>query len=150
MVIDEGHNTGNVAATVNHFVQQLSIQHKWIVTGTPTSNILGLQLGRTTNEESEELDLVYPDSDSDSDSPADMSSSQDEAPYVRVWANYDRHNLRKLGTMIGNFLAVPQFHTDSKNFQHHVSRPLCARRGPQPGAINVLSQVMQMVMVRHR
>lgn len=146
MVIDEGHTTSNVAATINYFVRQLSIQHKWIVTGTPTSNILGLQLGRTIDEE--ELNLDYPDPDL----PVAMSPSQNEGSHRRIWGNYDRDNLRKLATMIGDFLAVPQFRAtgDSDCFKLHVSEPLCDRHGPQPGAINVLSQVMQMVMVRHR
>ncbi|KAF8447641.1 P-loop containing nucleoside triphosphate hydrolase protein [Boletus edulis BED1] len=145
LVIDEGHIAGNTAATINYFVQELSIQHKWIVTGTPTSNLLGLQLGRTTDEE--DFDLVYPDSDS----PEDMSSTQDEGHRdMRIWGSYDRQNLRKLGTMIGDFLSVPQFRTDTKCFKHHVSTLLCDQRGPRPGAIDVLTQVMQMVMVRHR
>lgn len=149
MVVDEGHTTSNVATTINYFVQQLSIQHKWIVTGTPTSNILGLQLGRTTDEEESNPD--YPDPDL----PVAMSPSQDcqgEVSHRRIWGDYDRGNLRSLAKMIGNFLAVPQFRaaSDPRCFKLHVLEPLCGRRGPRPGAINVLSQVMQMVMVRHR
>ncbi|KAG6376419.1 hypothetical protein JVT61DRAFT_2406 [Boletus reticuloceps] len=145
LVIDEGHIAGNTAAIINYFVQELSIQHKWIVTGTPTSNLLGLQLGRTTDEE--DFDLVYPDSDS----PEDMSSTQDEGHHsMRIWGSYDRQNLRKLGTMIGDFLSVPQFRAGTKCFKHHVSTLLCDHRGPRPGAIDVLTQIMQMVMVRHR
>lgn len=142
-------------ATINCFVRQLSIQHKWIVTGTPTSNILGLQLGRTIDGQdvdeaddyvdSDELVLSYPHG-----SPVPMSPDSDDEPHVRIWGSYDRDNLRKLGTMIGDFLAVPQFDPQWKSFRDHVSRPLSNRYGPLPGAINVLTQVMQMVMVRHR
>ncbi|KAG8217792.1 hypothetical protein J3R82DRAFT_5955 [Butyriboletus roseoflavus] len=153
LVIDEGHIAGNITATINYFVRQLSIQHKWIVTGTPTSNILGLNLGRTIDEQESDrhVDLVetvldYPHFGS----PTTTSPSQDDGHYMRVWGSYDSLNLRKLGTMIGDFLAVPPFHTDPKCFTVHVSTLLCDRRGPRPGAIDVLSQVMQMVMVRHR
>jgi hypothetical protein len=158
LVIDEGHISGNVAATVNHFVNQLSIERKWVVTGTPTSNILGLSLGRASDEREEDfLDEV--DSQNEIDvslpvSPAANSSSlpviDGEGSNIRIWGRYDSHNLRKLGTMIGAFLAVPSFHADPKIFGLHVSTPLCNPRGPRPGAIEVLSQVMQMVMVRHR
>lgn len=151
LVIDEGHTAGNGTATINYFVQELSIQHKWIMTGTPTSNILGLQLGRATDEQDLDLDLAYPD-------------SEDEGGPMRIWGNYDRRNLHKLAVMIGKFLAVPQFHTVPRSaavthtdpskrrdpFTFHVSNPLCDQRGPRPGAISVLNQVMQMVMVRHR
>ncbi|KAH0827105.1 hypothetical protein J3R83DRAFT_4791 [Lanmaoa asiatica] len=153
LVIDEGHIAGNMAATINHFVRQLSIQHKWIVTGTPTSNILGLKLGRTTDDQESDnyVDSVESDLDySHSGSPMATPPSQDDGYHVRIWSSYDRLNLRKLGAMIGDFLAVPQFRTDPKSFTVHVSTPLCDRRGPQPGAIDILSQVMQMVMVRHR
>lgn len=152
LVIDEGHTASNVAATINHFARQLSIQHKWIVTGTPTSNILGLQLGRTTDEyEPDHHDSAESvPSYSRSGSPVPMSSGQDDGPYVRIWGSYDSHNLRKLGIMIGDFLAIPQFRNKPKHFTSHVSAPLCNRHGPRPGAIEVLTQVMQMVMVRHR
>lgn len=144
LVIDEGHITGNMAATINYFSRKLSIQHRWIVTGTPTSNILGLQLGRTTDEQESELELPRPSS------LVATSPSQVDGSHMRIWGDYDRLNLRKLGTMIGDFLAVPQFDTDSESFGFHVSTPLCDQRGPRPGAIDVLSRVMQMVMVRHR
>ncbi|KAG9318758.1 P-loop containing nucleoside triphosphate hydrolase protein [Chiua virens] len=152
LVIDEGHIASNMTAAINTFVRELSIQHKWIVTGTPTSNILGLQLGRTTNEQECENQVDSADSvlDPDSTSPNPASPTQDDECRVRIWGNYDALNLRKLGAMIGDFLAVPQFHTDSKAFAVHVSAPLCDKRGPRPGAIGVLSQAMEMVMVRHR
>ncbi|KAF8844559.1 hypothetical protein BDN67DRAFT_1000237 [Paxillus ammoniavirescens] len=158
LVIDEGHISGNVAATINHFVSQLSIERKWVVTGTPTSNILGLSLGRASDEREEDfLDEVDSQNGIDVSLPvspvANPSSSpaiDGEGNNIRIWGRYDNHNLRKLGTMIGAFLAVPSFHADSKIFAHHVSTPLCKPRGPRPGAIEVLSQVMQMVMVRHR
>lgn len=149
LVIDEGHTASNVAATINHFVRQLSIQHKWIVTGTPTSNILGLQLGRTTDEHESDHDVdsveFIPH-----DSPMPTSPDLEDGAQVRIWSNYDSVNLRKLRTMIGDFLAVPRFHSDLKIFTEHVSTQLCNQRGPRPGAISILTQVMQMVMVRHR
>ncbi|KAH7889500.1 P-loop containing nucleoside triphosphate hydrolase protein [Phlebopus sp. FC_14] len=158
-VIDEGHVSGNVAASINHFVRELSIERKWIVTGTPTSNILGLSLGRTI-EEREDMDIVdydEPQSARDLSPLLQGSSASDsaqcsecEGSNIRVWGQHDGLNLRKLGTMISDFLTVPQFHTEPRTFRLHVSMPLCDRRGPRPGAITVLSQVMQMVMVRHR
>ncbi|KAF9246232.1 P-loop containing nucleoside triphosphate hydrolase protein [Melanogaster broomeanus] len=143
LVIDEGHTSGNIAATINYFARILTIERKWIVTGTPTSNILGLSLGRADGDQEEGF----------VDELATVSSStalDSEGSNQRIWGQYDSQNLRKLGTMIGDFLAVPQFHFDPKNFGLHISTPLCDPRGPRPGAIDVLSQVMQMVMVRHR
>ncbi|KAG1723687.1 hypothetical protein EDB19DRAFT_1762532 [Suillus lakei] len=157
LVIDEGHTSGNMAATLNYFVRELSIERKWIVTGTPTSNILGLSLGRKQDDDIENdigIDSSYllPIPTATDCSASDTSSISDGGAEntVRVWGTYDYVNLRKLGTMISDFLAVPQFHSDLKLFPNHVSAPLCDRRGPRVGAVKVLSQVMEMVMVRHR
>ncbi|KAG2131300.1 uncharacterized protein EDB93DRAFT_1178490 [Suillus bovinus] len=157
LVIDEGHTSGNTAAALNNFVRELSIERKWIVTGTPTSNILGLSLGRKQDEDIENgigIDNTYslpiPATTECSSSDSSSISDGDAENTVRVWGTYDYVNLRKLGAMISDFLAVPQFHSDLKLFGSHVSAPLCDRRGPRVGAVKVLSQVMEMVMVRHR
>ncbi|KAL4067811.1 P-loop containing nucleoside triphosphate hydrolase protein [Scleroderma citrinum] len=154
LIVDEGHISGNVSAIVNHFVRQLSFERKWIVTGTPTSNILGLNLGRES--EVHEMDVTISKSPNPSDTVLSSAPQEHtEAPVVketglRIWGRYDRDNLRKLGTMVRDFLAVPPFGANHQAFGLHVSSPLCDRRGPRPMAINILSQVMQMVMVRHR
>lgn len=158
LVIDEGHISGNTTGTLNCFVRELSIERKWIVTGTPTSNILGLSLGRKQDDDIENdigIDSTYslPIPATTDCSASDTSSISDggaENNIVRVWGKYDSTNLRKLGTMISDFLAVPQFHSDLKLFGSHVSAPLCDYRGPRLGAVKVLSQVMEMVMIRHR
>lgn len=157
-MIDEGHISGNTTGTLNCFVRELSIERKWIVTGTPTSNILGLSLGRKQDDDIENdigIDSTYslPIPATTDCSASDTSSISDggaENNIVRVWGKYDSTNLRKLGTMISDFLAVPQFHSDLKLFGSHVSAPLCDYRGPRLGAVKVLSQVMEMVMIRHR
>lgn len=152
LVVDEGHTAGNVSTVINHFVRQLSIERKWIVTGTPTSNILGLSLGRSGEEfNMGDTDCSEPQSPSGSFTSDEPSSSTNtEEPCTRIWSRYDGHNLRKLGTMISDFLAVPQFFADHNAFSFHVSSPLCHRCGPRPWAIEILGRVMQMVMVRHR
>ncbi|KAI6166829.1 P-loop containing nucleoside triphosphate hydrolase protein [Pisolithus thermaeus] len=149
LVVDEGHISGNVSATINYFVKQLSIERKWIVTGTPTSNMLGLSLGRTTEGQETDLSGLHNSgSNSDCNTPEPTPPSMDSS--IRIWGRYDSDNLRKLGTMITDFLAIPQFHTDRKSFGVLVSSPLCVRQGPQPFATNILSQVMRVVMIRHR
>lgn len=154
LVIDEGHTSGNTAATLNYFVRELSIERKWIVTGTPTSNILGLSLGRKQDDDLEndtDIDSTYSlPIPATMDCSASDTSSISDGGTEKVWGMYDYVNLRKLGTMISDFLSVPQFYSDLKLFGSHVSAPLCDRRGPRIGAVKVLSQVMEMVMIRHR
>ena len=52
--------------------------------------------------------------------------------------------------MISHFIALPQFTADSKLMSNSVVDPLLASKGPHPGAVQVLNQVMEMVMIRHR
>ncbi|KAG2108390.1 uncharacterized protein F5147DRAFT_652770 [Suillus discolor] len=130
---------------------KLSIERKWIVTGTPTSNILGLGLGRKQDEDIENdisIDSTYslpPMTDCSASATSSISDSS-MRNIVREWGTYDYVNLRKLGAMISDFLAVPQFDSDLKLSGSHVSSPLCDPHGPRVGAVKVLSQIMDMVM----
>ncbi|KAH6894963.1 SNF2 family N-terminal domain-containing protein [Coprinopsis sp. MPI-PUGE-AT-0042] len=185
LVIDEGHVSSSVSTVLTHFAKALSVERRWIVTGTPTTNLLGLGLGKRTMEESTIHQLeepVPPDEgfpmDVDShdtfmgagnaaaavepslqgqstgypmdefDNPSAIIPASSAQP--RIWNKYDREDLRKLGNMISNFIAMPQFASDSRMMTTHVTEPLLDPNGPRPGAISVLSQVMNTVMIRHR
>ncbi|KAH9484424.1 putative ATP-dependent helicase C23E6.02 [Psilocybe cubensis] len=187
LVIDEGHVSSSLSTHLVPFVQLLSVERRWIVTGTPTTNLLGLSLGSKSVEEMDVKisisDVMEKDEDptpsstrsstphrTDSDegmleSPSEadtnhssMSLSESAASPPssvqvtgsRVWNRYDREDLNKLSNMITYFIAVPQFNADKKLIPTHVIEPLLDPHGPRPGAIQVLNQVMEMVMIRHR
>ena len=85
---------------------------------------------------------------SGSASPASSSSSSHRS--ARVWSKNDRQDLNKLGAMISSFLQIPRFAADSKLFSSCVVAPVMDPAGPKPGSIQVLRQVMQSAMIRHR
>ncbi|KAF7364001.1 Helicase C-terminal domain-containing protein [Mycena sanguinolenta] len=153
-VIDEGHVSASFDSVLMHFARSLSVERRWIVTGTPTTNLLGLNLGKTINEDAavrqSEVNAVLlsrtPSEDFEIDDADDSAST-----VPRVWTkDGDAVDLMKLGNMISYFIGVPQFLANSKLFDSHVKAPLLDARGPRPGAVEVLMQLMSSVMFRHR
>lgn len=161
LVIDEGHVSASISTVLTPFTKLLSIERRWIVTGTPTTNLLGLSLGKKINEaqgqvedESNEFtvddELIRSQDSSENLSRASSSLPSDPEAPLRIWNKYDREDLNKLGKMITHFIAVPQFAADPKLVQTHIIEPLLDRCGPRFGAITVLTQVMEITMIRHR
>lgn len=167
LVIDEGHVSATSTTLLVPFVKMLSIERRWIVTGTPTSNLLGLDFGSHTPLVEEDADAMEVDDEPGSpvhessastppSSEEQQSSTPDPAAVVpdgvalgRIWTKTDREDLKKLGHMIGHFVGVAQFEHDRAMTTQFVD-PLLCPKGPQPGSIQVLTQVMEMVMIRHR
>lgn len=129
LVIDEGHVAAATSTNLTEFACVLSTERRWIVTGTPTTNLLGLGFGR--------------------DSDHTLVESGDCIKSIRLWTSKDREDVHKLSNMITHFLRVPHFAADPKLLKN-VSSPLFDPEGPRPGAIQVLTQVMNMVMIRHQ
>ena len=172
LVIDEGHVSATLSTTLVPFTKLLSVERRWIVTGTPTTNLLGLSFGTKSSEmgdsqldrtkaagnknvkdrEKEEVRAREMDEESDEMEADEMQTvnSSTSRESTRIWSKYDREDLNKLGNMIAHFIAVPQFHADPKLVASHVIEPLLDGTGPRPGSIQVLNQVMEMIMIRHR
>ncbi|KAI0695860.1 SNF2 family N-terminal domain-containing protein [Cerioporus squamosus] len=126
LVVDEGHNAAEKRTDYAMFTKLLSIERRWIVTGTPTTNLLGLNFGSGS-------DLHF-----------------DNDVRQRRWHRSEREDFRKLGTMFADFLMMMPFASNPKAFATYVKDPIFEREGPWPGQLQVLTQVMSSVMVRHR
>ena len=152
LVIDEGHVSATLSTTLVPFAKLLSVERRWIVTGTPTTNLLGLSFG-INSKEKEEFRAWEVDEESDEATEVNemlMVDSSTSRESTRIWSKYDREDLNKLGNMIAHFIAVPQFYADPRLVASHVIEPLLDGTGPRPGSIQVLNQVMEMIMIRHR
>lgn len=173
LIIDEGHVSATISSALLAFSKILSIERQWIVTGTPTTNLLGLSFGKKPREDgnmmddtgsSTEIDETIeglqtplesargsapPESGLDSldSSPAPPSSALSVA---RIWNRFDHEDVKKLITMITHFVGMPHFNANPNTVKTHINAALFDRLGPRPGAIQVLVQIMTMVMVRHR
>jgi hypothetical protein len=129
----------------------LSVERRWIVTGTPTTNLLGLSFGQSSEQLDDEFGPLAYDSESTPDtSDTEGTPSPVEGDKPRVWTNDDRRDLIKLSAIISHSLSFPKFKADSKAFKNLVATPLLEPTGPSPGAIQVFEQVMRTVMIRHR
>ncbi|KAJ7137908.1 P-loop containing nucleoside triphosphate hydrolase protein [Mycena epipterygia] len=149
LVIDEGHVSASLSTILTPFTKKLSVERRWIVSGTPTTNLLGLNLGKTTSAPPSEDG--EPPSRGRSESPeVNTPSVVDSPPVTRVWNRDDGEDLEKLGKMITHFVGVPQLLANPQLISTHIKEPLLDRRGPRTGAIDVLMQLMSSVMIRHR
>lgn len=147
LVRDEGHNAVSLSTNLNHFLLLLSAERRWIVTGTPTTNLLGLSLGKASDvAEEEDISSAFLPLSGDNDAArvSQLFTSK------RVWRSSDREDVRKLGSMMESFLCVQRFSADPRAFETLVAAPLFRRDGPLPGAVQVLTQVMAAFMIRHR
>lgn len=124
------------------------MERRWIVTGTPTTNLLGLDLGKKAIT----WDSGKSDSDDESETLVESESDPEEQSLIkrRIWNKYDREDLAKLDNMITHFIAAPHFIANTSLMRTHLRDPLMDKNGPRPGSLQVLRQVMEMIMIRHR
>lgn len=123
LIVDEGHNTANVTTNFNLVMSKMSVQHRWVMTGTPTPHLIG----SVTSDRC-------------------VQSAGSREADAREWIDEEEKDLKRLEKMIGESLRVEPFYSYKGLFEEQVIRPL--RRG-SVFATRVLSQVMEQVMVRH-
>jgi hypothetical protein len=157
LVIDEGHVAAAPFADVNLFAEKLNVERRWIVTGTPTTHLLGLSFGQTSVQHAPDEPSVNVDHDGDvsmdtvDNSMVVSDTSIDDDDYrPRRWTSSDAEDLRKLEHMLRDFLQVPDCAGRNDWFKNLVRAPLMGSPCPAPGAIEVLQQVMEAHFVRHR
>jgi SNF2-related domain len=129
LIVDEGHNTANVTTNFNFVMSKMSVQCRWVMTGTPTPHLIGsVTSGRSAQSaESQQAESL-------------------ETSEAREWIDEEEKDLKRMEKMIGESLRIEPFYSRKGLFEEQVIRPL--RRGSM-FATRVLSQVMQHVMVRH-
>ena len=94
-------------------------------------------------------ELQYPGLDPVEEDLSGDEESDDDDSRIRVWTHRDREDLKKLESLL-KFLGVPGFGGSSSHFRTRVIRRLRNSTGPLPGAIQVLTRIMESVMIRHR
>jgi len=119
----------------------------WIITGTPTTNLVGFGLAQT---------LSVPEFYSKEDADVPMSGVSTSA---NTSTREDRADLAKLESLVVSFLHLPQVtgKLGSHHFRQHIAAPFLKRQLRSDGslarpfgAVQVMQQVMQQCMIRHR
>ncbi|KAJ8456942.1 hypothetical protein ONZ45_g18517 [Pleurotus djamor] len=149
LVIDEGHVSSSLNTLLTPFVKLLSIQSKWIVTGTPTTNLLGLNFGSSSVQEHELSNANLDEAPGDVGDILDDDQPLESLP-SQLWTSTDRADLQKFGAMLTHFIGTPQFLSNPNLYKIAVVEALMDVDGPRPGALQVLTQLMSSCMVRHR
>ena len=151
LVIDEGHVSSSADSALSTFLNTLSVERRWIVTGTPTTNLLGLGFGQSSElSDVGDDEFSLPEYETTLDTSDSEGSPSPQGRKPRIWTSDDKQDLVKLSAIISHSLSFPRFKSDSKAFKNLVATPLFGPTGPSPGAIQVLEQVMKVVMIRHR
>lgn len=139
LVVDEGNICGNSTTELVHQLSVINSERRWIVTGTPTTNLVGGNVGSH-----------------DAPSRSLPSNTPSQTIQTRFWTPRDRGDLNKLCSMISEFLAIPPFYKNEDGssgasiFRENVIDPLFHPKGPRFGSIQVLTSVMTQVIIRHR
>lgn len=67
LVVDEGHGQGAPDTSFSTVCAKLNVERRWIMSGTPTRTLLGLNFGSGTDED---LQLIYPETEDNTPAPS--------------------------------------------------------------------------------
>ncbi|KZT54415.1 hypothetical protein CALCODRAFT_13571 [Calocera cornea HHB12733] len=146
LIIDEGHVANADGGRLKDLGLRLSVESRWIVTGTPTKNIKGLSMGSSKRKAQAPAGANVVHSRFEALLSEDSSVSQATNSWSR---SRDGEDLRKLGNMF-EFLKVPPFIGQDADWNNAVVRPLLQPGHPEFGAVQRLLRCLEGVMIRHR
>ena len=141
LIVDEGHNFASGAkSSAIHFLQMLHVERRWIVSGTPSEGLLGVEVASAAAETS--------DGGSHNASPSRQESLI--ARKLSIVSPQERKDLEKLGYIVADFLAlkpwsIPQTHEGYASWHNYV----VGTKGGQR-RVKSLKNTLESLVVRHR
>ena len=171
LITDEGHNYGNASNSSKTealvVVEFLQLSSRWIVSGTPTQGLYGVEVGLNNSESASVASTPLRGEEGDStavmtrglsrrllempelpDTASEKSSEQEKAFYKQ-----ERKDLEKLGNIATMYLkARPWANTvddnDVASWSQHVMQP---RHGSKShGNMDCLKSTLEGMIIRHR
>lgn len=138
IILDEGNIANNIRSDAMILADTLSIERRWIVSGTPTT---GLKQG---TEGAFESFLA----ESEGAIPKKPRAQATTPKLSGKWTKADLQDVSRIGNMLSGFLGSSMFSPEA--FRRQVTKPLRKAEGPAFGAVERLRQIMSSVMVKHR
>ena len=141
VIMDEGHEFSSYGSKNNTYwaLQQLHVQRKWIVSGTPTSGLIGVEVGAAASETTD---------------PAVISSCEANADILErrrkeSALSQERRDLEKLGGLVVGFLKLKPWANSKGEDQATWSKYIMPRQDGKRKPIS-LQTLLQSLVVRHR
>lgn len=141
VIMDEGHEFSSYGSRNNTYwaLQQLHVQRKWIVSGTPASGLIGVEVGAAASETSDPAVAGSCETNTDI-----LARRRKESAISQ-----ERKDLEKLGGLVVGFLRLkPWSNTkgeDQATWSKYIMPPEDGKRKPMS-----LQTLLQSLVVRHR
>ncbi|OQD99298.1 hypothetical protein PENSOL_c007G07466 [Penicillium solitum] len=135
VIVDEGHNLAGRTTEMVDFLRKLKFERRWMISGTPLSEMYGVELSIASQEVG---------TDDTESSPDDYAGS---IPQTRRKGGNEDPDLRKLGDMVHNFFKLMPWANNPKEWACYtktVGKDGISRKSPS------LRATLQSLVVRHR
>lgn len=136
IICDEGHGIAGSASKTNAMamLDKLYVERRWVVSGTPSNSMLGVEVGLAANETSEETEI-------------DLKQTLEAS--IRADAlDQEAKDIERLRHMVISFLKVQPW--ASKDFKAADWRRYLAEPSGQLRKAASLRVLLQSIIVRHR
>ncbi|KAJ5962081.1 hypothetical protein N7501_007022 [Penicillium viridicatum] len=135
VIVDEGHNLAGKTTEMVDFLRKLKFERRWMISGTPLSEMYGVELSIASQEVG---------TDDTESSPDDHAGS---IPETRRKGGNEDPDLRKLGDMVHHFFKLMPWANNPKEWACYtktVGKDGISRKSPS------LRATLQSLVVRHR
>ena len=139
IIVDEGHDFGSASAGTNasYALSRLHVDRRWIISGTPTTGLLGVEVGLAAEETPEGIART---------ASASLVKHRTGATQERVQESKD---LERLGRMVKDFFQLRPWANckgdDAASWQDYIMPDKTGSR-----KLRSLRSILQSLVVRHR
>ncbi|KGO66653.1 Helicase, C-terminal [Penicillium expansum] len=139
VIVDEGHNLAGKTTGMVDLLKNLKFERRWMISGTPLSEMYGVELSIASLE----VDTDDTESSPDNNEAAILQKGKKAGNAV----NHEIRNLDKLGDMIHDFFSLKPWANNTKEWPRYtrmVGEDGIRRKSPS------LRATLQSLVVRHR